>query len=148
MRKINPEFFVTLGRLPLLRRLAGDGQWRFVFVESNCQGTKRRELRERRRIEQFNRFLGANHVARRVANLCFLYKNLSIDPSTLGQFPYSFEGMFVGLGDREMLSGFGLILKSNDEEIVIQTAVENFDTVHLSKIRVAESHRKSAHRAL
>jgi hypothetical protein len=48
------------------------------------------------------------------------------------------EGMFVGLGFKKEVIGFGIIESITDDSMYIQTNVLDFDTVYLSKIRLSK----------
>ena len=143
LRKVQPDFVVVMGRIPLLRKYAGFGPWRFLFARSNRQGVKSPYLRARRRFEQFERFLGTTEKAKRIADLSFLFKDKIVDPKAPELFPFQLDGLFVGLGSRGSLTGFGLVLSSNQEMITFRTDVENFQVVYLGKIRVVPDNRDS-----
>jgi polynucleotide 5'-hydroxyl-kinase GRC3/NOL9 len=132
-RKIAPCVIVNLGRGDHLSLLAR-GRWLFLRAPSSGQATKTWSDRAGRRMDQFMRHVGEGAASVRTDRVRFVYRARPISLSMATRlFLPSMEGMFVGLGLRGIVKGFGVIDGVN-EELRVRTGVGRFDTVYLSNI--------------
>lgn len=129
-RSLAPHVIVRVGAAPVLPR----GRWLFMQAQSSGQAAKTRSDRVGRRMDQFMRHVGGDVVRVRSDRLMFVYKARRVQIArALRLFAPSVEGMFVGLGLRGAVTGFGII-ENLGEEVQVRTGVSDFDTVYLSNI--------------
>jgi polynucleotide 5'-hydroxyl-kinase GRC3/NOL9 len=130
-RTIAPVIVVCVGRpVPALAR----GSWLFLQARSSSHAVKTRSDRVGRRMDQFMRHVREGTASTHTGSIKFVYRARPIPIlRALRLFRPSVEGMFVGLGTRGIVTGFGII-ESLGEEMQIRTGVGNFDTVYLSNV--------------
>ena len=133
-RAVAPDVIVCVGRDGLASALAR-GSWILLRARSSGQAFKTRSDRIGRRMDQFTRHVGEGTATLQPDGVKLVYRERRISlPRTAGLFaPSSMEGMFVGLGRRGTVTGFGII-ESLDGGIRIRTGASDFDTVYLSDI--------------
>jgi polynucleotide 5'-hydroxyl-kinase GRC3/NOL9 len=139
--RVNPDIIVLLGENQSLFDELESGSWHLVQASSSDQAIKTRLERQWRRRDQFYRFIGEGENVASLPNITFDYlghrfpserllSNLQIDnPSYL-------EGLFVGLSLNDSLRGFGVIRSIGSRSIRIRTDLDEFDTVHLSNVKL------------
>ena len=122
-RTLRPDAMVVLGS----RRLATElkGPWQMIRAKSSWQATKTYPERVGHRLEQFMHYVGEGYVTIAVDRVKFVYS------SRLA--PGAMEGMFVGLGEKGRVKGFGII-EGIGEDITIKTSVLHFTTIWLSGV--------------
>jgi polynucleotide 5'-hydroxyl-kinase GRC3/NOL9 len=133
-RAVAPNVIVSLGPdglAPFLSR----GRWLFLHARSSGQAAKTRSDRLGRRMDQFMRHVGEGRVSVPAEKQGFVYRARSISFANVIQhfLPESIQGMFVGLGRRGAVAGFGII-EGLDDRLHIQTGVQDFDTIYLSNV--------------
>ncbi|MEM3160954.1 MAG: Clp1/GlmU family protein [Nitrososphaera sp.] len=133
-RALRPDVIVCIGRDGLASALAR-GPWVLLRARSSGQAAKTRSDRVGRRMDQFTRHVGEGSATVQQDRIRLVYRER---PTTLLRAaslfaPSSMEGMFVGLGRRGTVTGFGVI-ESIGDEMRIRTGVRDFDTVYLSNI--------------
>jgi polynucleotide 5'-kinase involved in rRNA processing len=69
----------------------------------------------------------------------FLLQSNLLQPPIKQLEPENITGMFVGLGSKGNVLGFGVIrnVSPGNGILQIQTAINSFDTIHLSNIRLS-----------
>ncbi|MEO9296041.1 MAG: hypothetical protein ABI347_10655 [Nitrososphaera sp.] len=146
---IRPDVIVVLGRdnkklaASLVRRggVGEGGPWLLLRARSADQATaaataKTRQERVSRRAEQFARYVGEGkeRVEKNLSSLAFVYCGRRLPKERALQLLG--EGMFVGLGSKGVIAGFGIVEAASGDTIVIKTGVQNFTTVYLSEIGI------------
>jgi polynucleotide 5'-hydroxyl-kinase GRC3/NOL9 len=131
-RTLRPDVVVILGRTGgLVRSLAGP--WQLLRARSSGQAIKTRQDRTGRRIEQFMRYVGEVFVEKSVEDLQFVYRGRQLSPGRARSLLT--EGMFVGLGSRSQVAGFGLVEGASDS-ITVRTDQQDFSAIYLSSVGV------------
>lgn len=137
-RALSPDALVCIGRRDLVYSFLR-GPWHLLRARSSGQAAKTRSDRIGRRMDQFMRHVEEGTVSAQTDRIRFVYRARPISPSRASRLfaPSSIEGMFVGLGHGDIVTGFGII-ESLHEEVQIGTGVRNFDTVFLSNIALKD----------
>lgn len=132
-RALRPNVLVCLGKNEVALALAR-GPWLFLRAGASAQAAKTRPDRIAHRMDQFMRFIGDGLVHAYAKKLRFVHRGRPFSwTSTLLIVPAELEGMFVGLGSRGAIAGFGTI-ESAGETVSIRTGVREFDRVYLSNV--------------
>lgn len=133
-RAVVPDIIVCVGFDGLASALAR-GTWVLLRAQSSGQAFKTRSDRLGRRMEQFTRHVGEGTTTLQPdgINLVFRERRISLQRAAGLFAPSSMECMFVGLGRRGTVTGFGVI-ESLDGDIRIRTGASDFDTVYLSNV--------------
>jgi polynucleotide 5'-hydroxyl-kinase GRC3/NOL9 len=134
---VRADFLIILGYMPGISGLMA-GPWRIIRARSNIQAIKSRGLRSRRRAEQLDRFVGKGQIVKAADEIAYTYKCLPVAPSEATGIIEQSGVLFVGLGCKGELCGFGLV-ESKPAEIIVTTDKKDFDTIYLSKIRANET---------
>jgi polynucleotide 5'-hydroxyl-kinase GRC3/NOL9 len=146
---LQPDAVISLGEnVELFDMWHKGASWRILRARSSNQAIKSRLERLNRRLDQFFRYVGNGYSIVNLSRVKFDYMNRLFSPSDLFQLPIkqlepdNMIGMFVGLGSKGNVIGFGVIisLDSDDSNINIQTNINSFDTIYLSNISLS-SHR-------
>ncbi len=139
-RSLQPDLIICLGKNPELVDALASGPWKIVHARSSKEARKSRLDRSCRRRDQFLKFVGRGPAADANLNaITFVYMD-HVYP-TAGQTPPPIEPenirkMFVALGAKDQIAGFGLVTDITDQKIKILTDVETFDAVYLSNVRL------------
>lgn len=140
-RALAPDVIVCLGDGGLASALAR-GRWLFLRAPSSMQAAKTRSDRVGRRMDQFMRHVGEGTAIAQTCSMKFVYMARPISFQRASRiFGPSMEGMFVGLGARRIVTGFGII-ESLGGEIKIRTGAVNFDSVYLSNVALIDGVEK------
>jgi polynucleotide 5'-hydroxyl-kinase GRC3/NOL9 len=133
-RAVAPDVIVSLGPDSLASFLSR-GRWLFLHARSSGQVAKTRSDRLGRRMDQFMRHVGEGHVSVPPEKRSFTYRARQISFANVIRYfsPESIQGMFVGLGKRGAVVGFGII-EGLDDSLYVRAGVQDFDTIHLSNI--------------
>lgn len=131
---VAPDMIVSLGP-DSLGSFLSRGRWLFLHARSSGQAAKTRSDRLGRRMDQFMRHIGDGHVSVPAKKQRFVYRARSISfTKVIHHFsPESIQGMFVGLGRRGAVVGFGII-DELDGSLHVRTSIQDFDTIHLSNV--------------
>jgi polynucleotide 5'-hydroxyl-kinase GRC3/NOL9 len=125
VRALRPDAVVVLGSRQLAAGLAGP--WQTIRARSAWQASKTYHERVGRRLEQYARYVGEGSASVAMNQVKLVY-TASSRPA-----PNVTEGMFVGLGEKDRVAGFGIV-ESIDENITIKTNIQHFTTVWLSDV--------------
>lgn len=133
-RALAPDVIVCVGRNGLAGALVR-GPWVLLQARSSGQAFKTRSDRIGRRMEQFARHVGEGTAILQKDGIKLVYRErrISLQRAISLFAPSPIEGMFVGLGRRGVVTGFGIIEGIGDE-MRIRTRTGGFDTVYLSHI--------------
>lgn len=126
-RATKPDAIVVLGSRQLAAELAGP--WQVIWARSAWQASKTYHERVGRRLEQFMRFVGEGSATMAASKVRFVHSGRPALRAT--------EGMFVGLGEKDRVEGFGIIA-SIGKDIAVKTGVRHFTTVWLSDVSLKD----------
>lgn len=127
---VEPDLIICMGKNRPLEQALASPDWRLLRAASSVQAQKSRPEREWRRYDQFMRFAGKSQVQKDLTGLGFRYLGKACPPPAV-------YDLFVGLGKRDLIVGFGIIQDTARGIVSLQTDVPDFDCVYLSNIRVA-----------
>ena len=148
-KELQPDAVISLGEnVELFDMWHKGATWQILRARSSNQAIKSRLERLNRRLDQFFRYVGNGYSIVNLSQVKFDYMNRLFSPSDLFQLPIkqlepdNMSGMFVGLGSKGNVIGFGVIISLNSDNIniSIQTNINSFDTIYLSNISLS-SHR-------
>jgi polynucleotide 5'-kinase involved in rRNA processing len=108
------------------------GPWKLVIAPSSTQAVKTRSERVERRLEQYSRYIGTGLVTKARGSVQFLHRDRPVRwHLMLGLRP---QGMFVALGSRGRIDGFGTIESMDSQNVSVRTDVSDFTTIHAGEI--------------
>jgi len=147
-RTLKPDLVVYIGNPAKATRLLDEFKGRIMHVHAPERVSKTHSEREKRRLEQYNRFIeNGSEITFGIRSKKFnlmgrVYgMNLVNGLIHLGatKIPARFlHGMFVGLSGAGSVKGFGIILRIAYGRMAIKAQYEgDFDTVLLSTIRLS-----------
>jgi polynucleotide 5'-hydroxyl-kinase GRC3/NOL9 len=122
--------------------LAADlsGSWKLIIAPSSWQAAKTHSDRIARRIEQYMRYITTGLVSKKMHNVRFQYRNRFIHWHSVSALDP--RGMFVALGSRRRIVGFGIIESMDQQHVSIRTDVKDFSTIQTSEIRLRNNHEE------
>jgi polynucleotide 5'-hydroxyl-kinase GRC3/NOL9 len=145
--ELHPDVIICLGEdvLLLLLDMLKIKSYQILYASPSSQAYKSRLERLSRRRDQFLRYVGNGSYTVNLSQVKFDYMNNFLLQSNLLQPPIkqlepeNIMGMFVGLGSKGNVLGFGVIrnVSPGNGILQIQTAINSFDTIHLSNIRLS-----------
>jgi polynucleotide 5'-hydroxyl-kinase GRC3/NOL9 len=142
---VSPDVVICMGQdssnnnNDLARALLG--RWElFVAPSSSAQVLKTHSERVGRRMEQYIRHVGDGLVSKSTDAARFFYRNRPIPRNAV--LALGPEGMFVALGSRRRIAGFGVIESMDAHQVSIRTGVQDFSTIHASEIRLRKNHEE------
>ena len=149
-KELQPDAIILLGENGTLRDTLKTGPWQVICAKPSSQTYKSRLERLSRRLDQFLRYIGNGLFTAELSQVNAVYMGKSFSPSEILFQPSpivqlkqeSMEKMFVGLGSKDKVAGFGIIINTTPERggggiIHIQTDINSFDTIYLSNIRLS-----------
>ena len=148
-KELQPDAVISLGEnVEMFDMWHKGASWQILRARSSNQAYKSRLERLNRRLDQFLRYVGNGYSIVNLSQVKFDYMNRLFSPSDLFQLPLkqlepdNMTGMFVGLGSKGNVMGFGVIiaLDSDNGNINIQTNINLFNTIYLSNISLS-NHR-------
>ncbi|MEO9362701.1 MAG: Clp1/GlmU family protein [Nitrososphaera sp.] len=113
------------------------GPWKLAVAPSSAQVAKTHYERVGRRMEQYARHVGAGLVSKSAGSAHFSRRDRPVRWGTV--LALSPEGMFVALGSRRRIAGFGIIESMDSTQVSIMTGVKDFSTIHASEIRLRKN---------
>lgn len=135
-RVLRPDIVVVVGRERKLAASMARGPWLLLRARSADQAAKTRQDRIGRRVEQFMRYIGQGMVEKNIAGLWFVYRGGRLPAERALQLLA--QDMFVALGSKGGVDGFGLVQGADADNILIKTDVLDFSTVYLSDIAIRD----------
>lgn len=136
---VSPDIIVYLGQDDRNNNdlaSALSGRWKLVVAQPSAQALKTHSDRVGRRMEQYARYVGMGLASRRrnAGAPRLVYRNRPVQWDALHMLGP--EGMFVALGSRRRIFGFGVIESMDERQVSIRTDVQDFSTVHASEVRL------------
>jgi polynucleotide 5'-kinase involved in rRNA processing len=148
--ELQPDVVICLGENVLLLDRSKIWSSKILHASSSSQVYKSRIERLSRRLDQFLRYVGNGSYTAKLSQVKFDYMSKLFSSSDLFQQqqqpppikqlePENMTGMFVGLGSKGSVSGFGVIINVSPGNgiIQIQTNTNSFDTIYLSNVRLS-----------
>jgi polynucleotide 5'-hydroxyl-kinase GRC3/NOL9 len=146
--ELQPDVVICLGENVLLLDRSKIRSSKILHASSSSQVYKSRLERLSRRLDQFLRYVGNGSYTAKLSQVKFDYMSKLFSSSDLFQQqpppikqlePENMTGMFVGLGSKGSVSGFGVILNVSPGNgiIQIQTNTNSFDTIYLSNVSLS-----------
>jgi polynucleotide 5'-hydroxyl-kinase GRC3/NOL9 len=150
-KELQPDAVILLGENDdSLFDTLKSGPWQVMRARPSNQTYKSRFERLSRRLDQFLRYVGNESYTAELSQINAVYMGNLFSPSELlFQTPSimqlkqeSMKRMFVGLGSKGKVVGFGIIINvtpGNRGIIHVQTDINSFDTIYLSNIRLSST---------
>jgi polynucleotide 5'-hydroxyl-kinase GRC3/NOL9 len=152
--ELQPDAIICLGENAMLYDTLKTGPWQVLRARPSSQTYKSRVERLSRRLDQFLRYVGNGSSTAELSQVRAVYKGKLFSPSELLFQPpikqlelESMKRMFVGLGSKGKVVGFGIIMNitpgsssssnSNNNIIHVQTDINSFDTIYLSNVTLS-----------
>jgi polynucleotide 5'-hydroxyl-kinase GRC3/NOL9 len=149
--ELQPDAIICLGENAMLYDTLKTGPWQVLRARPSSQTYKSRVERLSRRLDQFLRYVGNGSSTAELSQVRAVYKGKLFSPSELLFQPpikqlelESMKRMFVGLGSKGKVVGFGIIMNitpgssSNNNNIIhVQTDINSFDTIYLSNVTLS-----------
>ncbi len=149
---LKPDLIVYLGNPATGKKLLDKFKDKIIRVDAPILVSKTHREREKRRLEQYNRFvIGGKQIMFGTRNKKFGLAGRSYDIvlenglTRLGskEFPARLlHGMFVGLSKAGNVEGFGVIVRVAYDRIIVKTKSADFDTVLLSNVRLSRDMKR------
>lgn len=131
---VKPDVVVCMGKSDLASALAGP--WELVEAPSSGHAVKTRAERVGRRLDRYMAHVGNRLVAMPKAQVRIKYQDRPVTWQDF--FALCPAGMFVALGSRGRVAGFGMVESVDSDVIKIRTGVQGFGMVHASDILLAD----------
>jgi polynucleotide 5'-hydroxyl-kinase GRC3/NOL9 len=150
-KELQPDAIILLGENDdSLFDTLKTGPWQVIRARPSNQTYKSRFERLSRRLDQFLRYVGNGSYSAELSQISAVYMGNLFSPSELlFRSPpimqlkqESMKRMFVGLGSKGKVVGFGIIINVTPGSrgiIHVQTDINSFDTIYLSNIRLSSS---------
>jgi polynucleotide 5'-hydroxyl-kinase GRC3/NOL9 len=149
--ELQPDAIICLGENAMLYDTLKTGPWQVLRARPSSQTYKSRVERLSRRLDQFLRYVGNGSSTAELSQVRAVYKGKLFSPSELLFQPpikqlelESMKRMFVGLGSKGKVVGFGIIMNitpgssnNNNNIIHVQTDINSFDTIYLSNVTLS-----------
>jgi polynucleotide 5'-hydroxyl-kinase GRC3/NOL9 len=144
--ELEPDIIISLGENRALFDTLDTGPWHVMRGRPSSQTYKSRLERLSRRLDQFLRYIGNGSFTAELSRVNIVYMGKLFPPSELlfqltamHLNQESMKRMFVGLGSKGKVAGFGIIINvTPDRDIIhVQTDINPFDTIYLSNIRLS-----------
>jgi polynucleotide 5'-hydroxyl-kinase GRC3/NOL9 len=141
--RLQPDAIICVGDNQELAGALESARHRVLRAPSSSQAVKSRSERIGRRLDQFLLHVGSGTAGAELSQVKFVYMGRIFSPRhlynpPLAQLdPRNIRGMFVGLGSRNNVSGFGIVTSLSFGKIRIQTGVRGFTRIYLSNVRLS-----------
>lgn len=147
-RKLQPDIIIVLGENRALLNTLAPGPWKILRIRSSVESYKSDQDRLNHRLDQFLEYVGnrfssveLSRVKIESAIRLFVHPEQAIFQPTLKELGIeSMKNMFVGLGSKGLIVGFGIIIRVAQDRSVLclQSDIDSFDTIYLSNIKVSQ----------
>jgi polynucleotide 5'-hydroxyl-kinase GRC3/NOL9 len=148
--ELQPDAIICLGENAMISNILKTGPWQLLRARHSSQTYKSRVERLSRRLDQFFRYVGNGSSIAELSQVRAVYMGKLFSPSELLFQPpikqlelESIKRMFVGLGSKGKVVGFGIIMNvtlgssRNNNIIHVQTDINSFDTIYFSNVRLS-----------
>jgi polynucleotide 5'-hydroxyl-kinase GRC3/NOL9 len=146
--ELQPDVIISLGENGVLFDILETGPWQVLRARPSSQTYKSRLERLSRRLDQFLRHVGSGSSTAELSQVKVVYMGKLFSPSELlfhqprkllPLEPESMKSMFVGLGSKGKVMGFGIIMNiiPGSGIIHLQTDINSFDTIYVSNVRLS-----------
>jgi polynucleotide 5'-hydroxyl-kinase GRC3/NOL9 len=137
-KTVRPDVVVCMGKSDLPSALLGP--WELIEAPSSGQAVKTRAERVGRRLDRYMAHVGNGLAVKPAAQVRMKYQDRPVRwQDFLSLFP---AGMFVALGSRGRVAGFGIVESADSSAITIKTGVQDFGTIYASAILLAGGREK------
>lgn len=149
---LKPDLIVYLGNLARGKKLIDKFKDKIMRLEAPILVSKTHREREKRRLEQYSRFLNDGKpimfgIRNKKFGLAGRFYNLVLKNGLIrlgsNEFPARIlHGMFVGLSKAGNVEGFGVMLRVAYDRITVKTKSADFDTILLSNVRLSRDMKR------
>jgi len=148
--KLQSDLVICLGEKSIFENFRSNYFSPVVYSKGPTKTVKNRIERNQRRLNQFLRYINGKHnnndniVTVGLKSIKIVYKGITYSKILkdmygfiqLGKYaqikPSRLQGMFIGLGLKDNIVGFGIIKHASINKISIQTGINYFNKVYLS----------------
>jgi polynucleotide 5'-hydroxyl-kinase GRC3/NOL9 len=144
---LRPDVIIFIGQnQPLIDSLASDS-WQIVLARQSVHARKSVFERSQRRSDQIQKFIGTGLYQVDPSEIAFVYLDKTYSFSQLPalnawQQDGRLTNIFVGLGSRNEVAGFGVMEHADESVLQVRTDIKQFSTLYLSDITLPASHSK------
>jgi polynucleotide 5'-hydroxyl-kinase GRC3/NOL9 len=149
-KKLRSDLVVCLGEKSIFESFRSKYSSLVLHNKGPTKIVKSRIERNQRRLNQFLRYIDGNNkyihknVTIGIKSIKIVYRGITYSKIVkdkygllhLGKYirikPWNLQGMFIGLGFKEDIVGFGIIKYASAYKISIQTKIDYFNKVYLS----------------
>jgi polynucleotide 5'-hydroxyl-kinase GRC3/NOL9 len=149
-KKLRSDLVVCLGEKCIFESFRLKYSSLVLHSKGPTKTVKSRIERNQRRLNQFLRYIDGNNnyihknVTIGIKSIKIVYRGITYSKMVkdkygllqLGKYfqikPWNLPGMFIGLGFKEDIVGFGIIKYASAYKISIQTKINNFNKIYLS----------------
>ena len=149
---LKPDLIVYLGNPAKGKKLLDKFKDKIMLVDAPVRVSKTHREREKRRLEQYSRFLydgkqNTFEFKNKKFGLAGRLYDMVLENSLIHlgskQFPARLlHGMFVGLSSAGNVKGFGVVVRVGHDRITLKTKCTGFDTVLLSNVRLSRDMKR------
>jgi polynucleotide 5'-hydroxyl-kinase GRC3/NOL9 len=146
-QELQPDTIISLGENGMLFDTLGTGPWQILRARRSSQTYKSRLERLSRRLDQFLRYVGNGSSTAELSQVRTVYMGQLFSSLELSLFQppmkqleqENMKRMFVGLGSKGIVEGFGVIMNVSPARgtFHVQTDINSFDTIYLSNIMLS-----------
>jgi polynucleotide 5'-hydroxyl-kinase GRC3/NOL9 len=149
-KKLRSDLVVCLGEKCIFESFRSKYSSLVLYSKGPTKTVKSRIERNQRRLNQFLRYIDGNNnyihknVTIGIKSIKIVYRGITYSKIVkdkygllqLGKYfqikPWNLQGMFIGLGFKEDIVGFGIIKYASAYKISIQTKINYFNKIYLS----------------
>ena len=155
-KKLRSDLVVCLGEKCIFESFRSKYSSLVLHSKGPTKTVKSRIERNQRRLNQFLRYVDGNNnnirknVTIGIKSIKIVYRGITYSKILkdthgllqLGKYfrikPWNLQGMFIGLGFKEDIVGFGIIKYASTYKISIQTKINYFNKIYLSHSGITE----------
>lgn len=141
--KVQPDIIICTGDNPELVDALESTRRQVLRAQSSSQAAKSRSERIGHRLDQFLSYIGNKTVSIQLSQTRLVYRNRTFSayhlhhPPIAQLEPGNIMDMFVGVGSRESVAGFGIVTGIVFGRMYVQTRIRSFSRIYLSNIRLS-----------